>query len=396
MNSIKRLLRITVFFAKLFIAYTFAFFLKIFNHQLRNVWIISERGDDARDNAYFFFRYMVSKHPEQPIWYVIKSNSPDFQRIRSIGNWIEYNSFKHYIYYALSKVRISSSMWGGDLPNTDYFRKIRKYMSHKRKFIFLKHGIIKDYLPQHCYGAGYPDLYICGAKPEYEYVKDNFGYPERTVQYLGLARFDNLHNVETKPKILIMPTFRKWLQGTSRDEIAESVYVKTWNAVLCNEKLIQCLVDNELEIVFYPHYVMQKYVDLFSTPSSAIKIAKFKDYDVQQLLIESKLLITDYSSVFFDFGYMGKPVIYFQFDREKYIKEHYDFTKGYFSYDNNGFGDVVFDSKSLIDAIIATVCNQFEVSLKYNERINKFFPLSDKKNCERIFNRIEEMISEKL
>lgn len=53
--------------------------------------------------------------------------------------------------------------------------------------------------------------------------------------------------------------------------------------------------------------------------SKEIEIAKFKDYDVQQLLIELRILITDFSSVFFDFAYMKKPVIYYQFDRDKYI-----------------------------------------------------------------------------
>lgn len=43
-------------------------------------------------------------------------------------------------------------------------------------------------------------------------------------------------------------------------------------------------------------------------------------YDVQQLLKESLLLITDYSSVFFDMMYMNKPVIFYQFDENQYRK----------------------------------------------------------------------------
>ena len=59
-------------------------------------------------------------------------------------------------------------------------------------------------------------------------------------------------------------------------------------------------------------------------------IADFDNYDVQQLLIDSRLLITDYSSVAFDFAYMKKKTIYCQFDLEKYRSEQYGigFKKG--------------------------------------------------------------------
>lgn len=335
---------------------------------------------------------MVEKHPDQPIWYIISSSSPDLSRVEALGNWIEFESFKHYVYYALAKVRISSSLWGGDLPKMSYFKQLRHYMTHKKKFVFLKHGIIKDYLPQHCYGEGYPDIYVCGAKPEYEYVKEKFGYPDGVVRYLGLARFDNLHGHETKRQILVMPTFRKWLPSLAEEEVAASEYVKRWNEVINDTRIIDLLEKYDVRLIFYPHYVMQKHVRLFRSLSDRVTIAAFKDYDVQTLLIESKLLITDFSSVFFDFGYMEKPVIYYQFDRERYIAEHYDFTKGYFSYDNNGFGDVVLNGDALFSSFSKAIRNEFVLEDKYKERIDAFFPLKDKHNCDRIYKSIREQL----
>lgn len=389
---ISRIIRVGLFLLKLQVAYFAAFFVKLFNPSMRNIWIISERGDDARDNGLFFFRYMVTTHPEIDIYYVIKSSSPDAPKVKAIGRTIEPNSFRHFLYYALSKVRISAHMWGGDLPCTAYFSKMLRFMSKKKKFVFLKHGIIKDYLPQHCRTSGAPDLYVCGAAPEHQYVKNNFGHPEEAVKYTGLARFDNLHDVQTKEQILVMPTFRRWLQKMGDKEVAESQYIKAWNALLNDKRLDSYLEQNNLHLVFYPHYVMQKHIQDFSTNSSHITIAKIKDYDVQTLLIESKLLVTDFSSVFFDFGYMNKPVIYYQFDRERYIKDHYDFTKGYFSYDNNGFGDVVLNHEELIASIEKTIYNDFAVEEKYRDRLQAFFPLKDNHNCERIYSEIEKLL----
>ena len=63
------------------------------------------------------------------------------------------------------------------------------------------------------------------------------------------------------------------------------------------------------------------------------------------MLKESSMLITDYSSVFFDVAYMHKPIIYYQFDRDAFRQGHYQ--EGYFSYDD-GFGPVAFDTESLL------------------------------------------------
>ncbi len=385
MEQIKRVIRILLFFVKLFTAYVCASILKSTKKQYRNLWIVSERGNDARDNGFFFYRYLRKEHPEINVVYSISSSSADFPKVSELGRWVEYGSFKHYVVYEASVLRISSSMWGGDLPEYDYFFKIRKLLSHKRKFVFLKHGIVKDYLPQHCIESGSPDLYICGAKPEYEYVEANFGHPEGTVKYTGLARFDNLHSIQAKKQILIMPTFRTWLQASSESEMKRSKYVETWNAVLNDRKVHDSLKKHDLKLVFYPHHVFQRYINLFTTGSENITIAKFKDYDVQTLLIESKLLITDYSSVFFDFAYMNKPVIYYQFDREEYIKKHYDYTKGYFDYERDGFGPVVIDHKELVDCILKSVENCFTVNDEYLRRIEAFFPINDTNNCKRIY-----------
>ena len=87
-------------------------------------------------------------------------------------------------------------------------------------------------------------------------------------------------------------------------------------------------------------WIHVKNVDSFDEiQNNSIIIAHKDDYDVQDLLIRSSVLVTDYSSVFFDFAYMGKPVIYYQFDEDEFRKNHYQ--EGYFSYREHGFGRVL-------------------------------------------------------
>ena len=60
-------------------------------------WLISERGKDARDNGYVFYKYLKREHPEIPIKFVISDDSPDRLRVDDC-DVIRFRSLKHYLY----------------------------------------------------------------------------------------------------------------------------------------------------------------------------------------------------------------------------------------------------------------------------------------------------------
>ena len=64
------------------------------------------------------------------------------------------------------------------------------------------------------------------------------------------------------------------------------------------------------------------------------------------------------------------------------------YTKGYFDYDNMGFGDVIQNHDECIALIRNLISDDFQMDDKYKQRIQSFFPLHDMRNCERIFNCI--------
>jgi CDP-glycerol glycerophosphotransferase (TagB/SpsB family) len=134
---------------------------------------------------------------------------------------------------------------------------------------------------------------------------------------------------------------------------------------------------------------MQKYVNDFSSDSKHIIIADSKKYDVQQLLMESAVLITDYSSVYFDFAFMKKPIIYYHFDYDKYRKGQYQ--EGYFSYTNDGFGDVVTTEADLLEVLSNILAANLVMPSKYINRVDNFFTFRDNKNCERAYIAIKAM-----
>lgn len=351
----------------------------------KRIWLINERGYDARDNGYHFFKYMVNNHPEIRCYYAIHKKSSDYQNVKEFMNVIEQGSLKHIFLFTCAKAKISSQVYGY-APNKYYAKYLQKHHL-QGKNIGLKHGIFKNIHKNYFKDNSHLDLIIAGAKPEYEFIKDNFGFKDGEVAYCGLARFDNLHNAKTKNQILIMPTFRIPLVDLSNEEFENTEYFKKWFRIL---KELDCRAFETIKVVFYIHAMFQKYIPLFENRFNHIIIAKFKEFDVQTLLKESKLLITDYSSVYFDFAYMKKPVVFYQFDEVFFEKNHYE--KGYFDYRKDGFGKVCINESECIEEIDNLINKNFRMMPIYLERLNGFFPLYDDKNSERIYNEIKRIV----
>lgn len=357
--------------------YLFKFLSLVFVHS--EFWVICERGTDARDNGYHFYNYIKKFHPEMKVYYIIDKDSPDYYRVKSDA--VHYGSLKNY-WIVASAEKIISSHYGTVIPNLN--PRLFKLTKLYKKYYFLQHGIIKDKLVTLFGDVAPMKLFICGAKPEFEYVLKNFKHKKNVVKYTGLARFDNLYNCNKKKQILIMPTWRSYIK--SETDFLDSTYYKCWQNVITNKKIIDLLIQKDYQLIFYPHYEIQKYIHHFFTVNNRVILADLKNFDVQNLLKESMLLITDYSSVYFDFAYMNKPVVYYQFDSDEFFEKHYN--QGYFNYKINGFGPVCEKYEDVVNEIIKYVNNNFEIEKKYALNIEKFFPLRDESNCERIYKEV--------
>lgn len=386
---------------KTLVAYPIAFLFKS-----REIWLVSEKRNEARDNGYWFYRYLRENHPQIDAYYVITKDSADLSKIRALGaNHIVWSdSFRHLIYYWAATYSVSSQPFGSH--PFDYFQVIRRVQFLKRKqqkTVFLQHGITKDELP---HALDFPtakmDLFCTSAKKEQNAVCQVHHYPEKMVPLTGLCRYDRLplgRNTLSR-QILVMPTFRHWLMA--RDEagipteaekmrFSDDMYFKAYASLLSSGALIRMLQKFQYTLVFYPHFSAQCYLPLFegTVTSDRIILADRKNYDVQQLLIDSDILVTDYSSVFFDFAYMKKPEIFYQFDETRYRGSHY--KEGYFVYRRDAFGPVVTDENSLLELLEKLLKNDAKMSKQDEKKVEEFFAFTDNKNCERTFQAIMEL-----
>lgn len=356
----------------------------------KGVWIIGERPEQAQDNGYHFFKYMREKHTDRPVYYAITKDSPHRAKVEALGDTVYYGTFKYWLMYygcdAVISDHIRSLLPCGN--NWWYNNLASRHKQKNKKQVFLQHGVIQSNIPRLYKEKTQVDLFICGAKPEFDYIRENYHYSDDEVKYTGLARYDALHDITVKKQILIMPTWRKWMM-TDIDKLAGTEYVLEWNKLLCDKAMLDAAESAGYKIVFYLHANLQFARELFKSTDDSVVIARDRDFDVQTLLKESALLITDYSSVYFDFAYMRKPVLYFQFDRERFFDEHY--PKGYFDHERDGFGKVAYTEPELAEDFTQLLDKGLILSEKYSARINGFFPLYDRKNCERIYNEVSKI-----
>lgn len=367
---------------KFFIAIPFALFLK-----RKKIWLFSERPREAKDNAYVLFKYINEHTKKNNIYYVIEKDSLDISKLDKYNNVIDYNSFIHYVIYLAAYLHISAHV-DLDSPNSRVSNFLETHGLLNNKRVFLQHGITKDRISFGYYSVCRADLFICGAKKEYDFCRKEFGFPKGNVQLLGFPRFDNLWDFNIKRQILLMPTWRSWLAEQSLDNFMRSQYFKKCNGLLKYKKFQTILENKNVDLIFLPHSDMLKFVNCFKVTSSRIKIIDFSNIEIQKLIKESAMLITDYSSIAFDFAYMNKPLIYYHFDYHEYRKKQH--PEGYFKYENDGFGPIV-ETKENLCEYIDEIIDDFKNTEKYEKRAKQFFDLRDKNNCKRVYEKIKEL-----
>jgi len=357
----------------------------------RPIWIFMDRVNKADDNAEVLFEYAVRQNDGIKKYFVINKDSEDFKRLKKIGKVIPYGSRKHKMYMLLANKLISSH---ADEFIINPFGKMKNHYNDLLNFdfIFLQHGITKDDISSwlNKYNKNIR-LFITAANKEYESILNgNYDYDEKEVILSGFPRFDKLKNNDKK-RILIMPTWRSNLVSKINPKTGdreynplfkESVYFKAFNNLLNSKKLLQFAKEKGYKIVFFPHPNIRQQLNDFDIDES-IEVAEINS-SYRDNFNQSSLLVTDYSSVAFDFAYLKKPVIYFQFE-SNHLEE------GYFDYKKMGFGDVYSDYQSVVNRITEYIEQGCKMEEEFINRVNKFYSFTDTNNSKRVYEAINKI-----
>lgn len=336
-------------------------------------YLFMDRGTSAGDNGEHIYRYYLHNDKARKHYYVLSKDSSDWDRLSGEGfNLVEYLSDQHKeLFLTADKIvtsHLAERIFNPFYPSRDYTYLI------KSKIVFLQHGITianhRGFLDRYSRPV---DLFICGATEEQEQVAAFSEYPN--VKCTGLARFDYLRSEHTG-YILYAPSWNT----IYKDKFVGSEYYKQVQYVLENEQ-INAMLDNRnmrLKLLLHPEFI--GYSKHF-TPSQNVDIIKPQAVNYNKFISEADMLITDYSSLYFDFLYQKKQVILHQpyqlHNATSILKQpEYCVRKTY-------------DIEQLVAALNEVEKLNFESDKE--QQIIQFFGQVDKNNCQRIMNEIEKL-----
>lgn len=368
------------------------------------VIVISDRLEAADDNGEAIFRYFRANMADKvDSYFVLKSNSIDYDRMSEFGPIVEPGSDEHKRMVLVADAVVSShsdDIYRNPFGNEGiYYRDLL----HKPMMI-AEHGVShgKDFHTWFNRSNHMLELFIAASDKELDaFSADAYGYSRNQIAITGLPRFDYLEDASRK-LITIMPTWRKQLcvgQNPDtgwwelRDDFEDSTFARAYRELMNSDRLWAAAEEYGYEIRFKLHPSFFGSEDRFGFGEN-VKFTEVTD-SYKKVFAESALIVTDYSSVMYDFAYLGKPAVYFQFDMDDIDNRHiFNWTEGY-SYEDEGFGEVETTASGTVDRLIEYMKNGCVLKEEYDLRRKAFFKYNDRNNsqraCQAIMKRIEEL-----
>ena len=136
----------------------------------------------------------------------------------------------------------------------------------------------------------------------------------------------------------------------------------------------------EYIILFRAHYLVANSFDFARYEGFVKDVSSYPD--INDLYIASDILVTDYSSVFFDCSILERPIIFYMYDLEQYEGE----LRGFYLSLDELPGPIVRDEGSLIKEIRAA--DGWKANDTYKNFVRKFNPYEDGCSSKRVLARI--------
>lgn len=368
------------------------YFYRLFkrHYDKKNIWLGYEKNaNSAQDNGYYFFDYCYKNNKHENFYYIIKEDSADIEVLKDKKDKLLYfMSFKYMVYMFAAKLLVASESKVHSFDIRIQKGLLRNSL-RKKNLVFLQHGVIAlkrvDYGFKKTKNNAVSLFEVC-SEYEKDIIKNIFGYSEKEIMLTGLARWDVLEDKATKEKrkIFMMPTWRSWMDGILKEDFFKSDYYNRYKAIFDSEELKKLLKVNNIELHFVLHPKFLAYSNEFISDSDEIVIHQFGEIKVNEYLMESSLLITDYSSISWDMYYQGKPVIFYQFD----IEEYNLYEGSYMNFEEEIFGDITYELDDLIKQIRYYIEQDFQEKERYKNMRPLYFEYEDKNNSQRIYEAI--------
>ncbi len=369
------------------------FFLKT---RLKQNYVLCESffGKSYSNNPKYVYEYIARNYPGKYkfIWVIQdkKTNIPyPHKKIRRYG--------LRYVYYlARSKYYI----FNGRQPDWIIKRKGNIFLqtwhgTPLKRLVFDLEDINaatvryknKTYKQSRCW-----DYLVSANKYSSDIFRRCFKY-EKTILETGYPRNDLLH---ASNKLEIADQVKEKLGLPSDKKII--LYAPTWRddeyytkgrykfSLELDLDLLKERLSKEYVILLRTHYFIADEIDITGYEEFAYDVSKYDD--ISELFLISDILITDYSSVFFDYANLKRPMLFFTYDLDKYR----DLLRGfYIDIEEELPGPLLFTTEEIIGAVQNIDELQFEYKDKYFAFYQKYCAWEDGQAAKRVAEAVFQL-----
>lgn len=336
--------------------------------------------DETVENIDTYSLFLYMKNIGKNVYYVMLKNSKLYKNLKE-QNQLDgiiglENSSKEFpgdfletIYDVLLRTRAVITAFGENSPAANKFFKNNEgwqYICLQHGPVFLKEQVLVN-------GYLYPDKYdkyVISSDYECQIFK-KYGFSDDKFIKAGEARWDLLLNrsEESEKSILLMFTWRR-LNPLSFEK---SLYKKNLLQLLNNKDLTEYLKLHNIKLYFAPHHALltNQGID-FKIDNPNVEV--IDTCKISQYIRKCSCLVTDFSSVAFDFMFQNKPVLCYLLDYEdrglnKFDRKDLDC----FDYKKYIFPNVYFDENSIVEKIKYYADKNFQCEADVLEKYDKFF-----------------------
>lgn len=249
---------------------------------------------------------------------------------------------------SLEEIKMRNDM---DVVRYDYFLSPSEFTSEVFTSAFNLRELNKEKIIFEC---GYPrnDLLMNYKQEDVVQMKASLGIPEN------------------KKVILYAPTFR----DNRHDSASGYIYDLNIDFERMKREL-----GEEYVILFRTHYFVANKFDFAGFKGFVYDVSKLDD--ITELYLISDMLITDYSSVFFDYANLKRKMIFYMHDLEQYAND----IRGFYISLEELPGRIVTTEDDLLDAIKDDI---FEYNAKYAAFNDKYNHRDDGHAAEKVVNEV--------
>lgn len=251
------------------------------------------------------------------------------------------------------------------------FYNIVKSNSHITS-IFMQHGITffkPDFITPNVYGKNIFDKVLVSNELEKELFIERGNFSNSDIIQNGLMRWDRVRDLsgqENLKSIFVFFTTRRYLSKLSN--VKDSQYVNEIRNLLSNIKN----KFNNIEIKIALHHSIS---DFLSPILKDMNISVVNEDDIYFVKQQASLLITDYSSMCFEFFLQEKPVIFYSLHDETDCCKYghvLDVVKPYEGKEKI-LPNIIGDQEQLLKLLHYYISNNFELSFSEKNMQDLFF-----------------------